>query len=270
MEGAKLVRGRWLRFPFVLATIGGTVLLGVGGFGSFHSIRMATGGVITQARVMSERTETIGVWTGVTTGRFHTIRSRRVDYEFEDLDGKTHVGSDGWNGGKLWPGDVFEVQFMRADPESNRVHPDFGSDWLGNLLFLAGGSVVLAIPRFSKSRSRREEWNEFERERRGQSGLAPRRAPGSPPTSGMVLAFLGVVAAFFITAWAGICVVATFATRYYRPIVAQATGWALLSLLVLLAAWSRLERGSRVFAIVIAVADFAVLFEAIARLLGMS
>jgi hypothetical protein len=240
VEGAKPVRGHWLRFPFVLATIGGTVLLGVGGFGSFHSIRFATGGVITQARVKSERTEIIGVWTGLTAGRFHTIRSRRVDYEFEDLDGKTYFGSDGWNGGKLWPGDVFEVQFMRADPESNRVHPDYGSDWLGNLLFLVVGSVVLAIPRFSK------------------------------PMSGMVLAFLGVIAAFFITAWAAICVVATFATRYYRPIVAQAMGWALLSLLVLLAARSRLERGSRVFAMVIAVADCAVLFVAIARLLGMS
>ena len=261
---------RWLRFPFVLATIGGAAMLGVGGLGSLHSIRFAAGGVITHARVLTARTEIIGVWTGLTTGRFHAIRSRRVDYEFEGLDGKTHVGSDGWNGRKLGHGDLLDVQFMRADPESNRIHPDYGADWLGNLLFLVGGAVVLAIPRFSKPHSKREEWNDFERELRAATKDPRHRASGSLPTSGKVLAFLGCIAAFFMTAWAALCVVVTVTTNDYRQIVALAAGWAMLSLLLLLAAWSRLERGSRSFALVIAVADVAVLFAALARWIGVN
>ncbi len=159
---------------------------------------------------------------------------------------------------------------MRADPESNRVLPNFVSDWLGDLLFLAAGGVVLAIPRFSKPHSKREEWNDFEREHRAARKDPRHRASGSLPTSGMVLAFLGCIAAFLITVWAAICVVATFADAEYPPILAQAAMWSLLSLVVLLAAWSRLERDSRRFAIAIAVADVAVLFAAIGLSLGMS
>lgn len=84
----------------------------------------------------------------------------------------------------------------------------------------------------------------------------------------MALSFLGVVAATLITTWATICVVATFATDEYRPILVPATGWPLLSLLLLFAAWSRLGRGGRIGAIVLAVADVAILFEAIARWAG--
>ena len=85
-----------------------------------------------------------------------------------------------------------------------------------------------------------------------------------------MLAFLGCIAAFFMTAWAALCVVVTVTTNDYRQIVALATGWAMLSLLLLLAAWSRLERGSRIFALVIAVADVAVLFAALARWIGVN
>jgi hypothetical protein len=267
-SGAMPNRRRWFRFPFVLATVFGIALLVVAAIGLFQSIRFSAGGVIVQARVLFESSKRIGS-SGGYAGRPRWIYSRRVDYEFEDLDGTTRAGSDGWNGRKLARGDLLEVEFLRADPETNRVHPDSGSDWFGDLLLLAGGVFVLAIPRFSKTHSKREEWEEFERERRARQAEARLRTPGELPTRGMVFAFLGCIAAFVITAWAAICVVATFATNNYWPILAQATGWSLLSLLMLLAAWSRLERGPRILALVIAVTDVAVLFEATVRWIGI-
>lgn len=259
--------GRWFRFPFVVSTIGGAVLLGVAGWCWFQSIRFAARGVVVTARVTSNRSETIG-FLGSWNGRPRAIRSRRVDYEFEDLDGKTRTGSDAWNGRDVRRGDLIEIEFLRADPESNRVHADFGTDWLGGLLFLAVGGVVLASPRFSRPHSKREAWNEFQREHRAASDVRRHDAPGSSPTSGKSFAFLGCIAAFVITAWAAICIVAAFATSEFRPILVHATGWSLLSLVLLLAAWYRLERGTRVFAVLIAIADLVILCEAIARWVG--
>jgi hypothetical protein len=85
----------------------------------------------------------------------------------------------------------------------------------------------------------------------------------------MVLSFLGCIAAFFMAAWAGICVVATFATNDYRPVMVGAIFWSALALVVLGIAWRRLERGSRIFAGIIAVVAGLSLADATWKWIGL-
>jgi hypothetical protein len=85
----------------------------------------------------------------------------------------------------------------------------------------------------------------------------------------MVLSFLGCIAAFFMTAWAGLCVVVTVATNDYRPVMVGAICWSSLALVTLGVAWRRLERGSRIFAVMIAVFAGLALADATWRLIGL-
>jgi hypothetical protein len=84
------------------------------------------------------------------------------------------------------------------------------------------------------------------------------------PTLAMVLAFIGWLAAFLLTMGGVVLVNVTF-TANPRGTMLDATGWAVASLLVLLASWRWLDRVGRIFTLVLIAMNVYVLINSTSR-----
>ena len=160
--------GHFFRFPFVLATATALVMLGIGCTELWTSIRFMCCGTTVTGSILARYPKVyhaIDIWR----------RLRRfsdpimIDYSFVDASGTQHTGKDDAPLAALRPDDRVLVDYLKDNPEENRLRPVFG--WFSVMVIGAGfvfvGILLLGIPYHAQRRlSKAEEWEEFLREKK--------------------------------------------------------------------------------------------------------
>jgi len=138
----QLMRHRFFRWPFVLASVGGLVLLVVGAAGLLTAVRFACNGIPVAGRIIyfgAKSPQSIDLGTSPRAMTYAT-------YRYKDDRGQVHWGTE-WLMATRWRvGDGVVVQFLRDSPDTSRLGADEVFAWIGPSLLVVLGALLLRIP----------------------------------------------------------------------------------------------------------------------------
>jgi hypothetical protein len=138
----QLMPHRFFRWPFVLASIGGLVLLVTGSAGLLTAVRFARNGVSTEGQIVffgAKKPQSIDLGTSPRAMVYAT-------YQYKDDRGKVHWGTE-WLMAVRWRvGDGVVVQFLRDSPDTSRLGADEVFAWIVPGLLVVLGALLLRIP----------------------------------------------------------------------------------------------------------------------------
>jgi hypothetical protein len=133
----------WLLFGSVWLLVGGVFLV-VGGVFLLKEHRYRNEGVVIQAEVVDKFRR-----SGGNSGTRYAVQYQFTTPQGQILDGDGNVRFSVWD--SLKEGDRVAVEFLRSDPESNRLQGD--TNWLPALVFSSIGVVFAPIGGFLVGRS---------------------------------------------------------------------------------------------------------------------
>ncbi len=133
---------RVFRWPFVLASVGGLALLGMGGAGWLTAVRFACNGSSVGGRIIyfgAKFPQSVDLGTS-SRGMVYAT------YRYEDDRGQVHQGTEWLMAARWRVGDDVVVQFLRDSPDTSRLGADEVFAWIVPGLLVVLGALVLRIP----------------------------------------------------------------------------------------------------------------------------
>jgi hypothetical protein len=133
---------RIFRWPFVLASVGGLVLLVMGGAGLSTAVRFACNGVSVGGRIIyfgAKFPKSVDLGTSSRAMVYAT-------YQYEDERGQVHQGTEWLMAARWRVGDDVVVQYLRDSPDTSRLGADEVFAWIMPGLLVVLGALVLRIP----------------------------------------------------------------------------------------------------------------------------